>query len=105
VYFICGWLHECWDYPYKHGYEPGDPTDHWYEFMYDGETGAEIDTANKIITLHFTDARRGDDTITEDSMIIDLGGPGITSANDPPAENSDSGGGGGGGCFITASQN
>lgn len=85
---------------YKYGRTPGDPTDHWYEFLYDGATGADIDTSNKVITLHFTDAERGDDVLTSDSMIIDLGGPGV--ASNPPDPNPSSGGGGGGGCFITA---
>lgn len=82
---------------YKYGYTPDDPVDHWYEFLYDdGETGAEVDEANNTITLHFVDAKRGDDTLTQDSMVIDLGGPGVINEGTPAA----SGGGGGGGCFI-----
>jgi hypothetical protein len=85
---------------YKYGSTPDNQTDHWYEFMYDGETGAEIDDTNKIITLHFTDAQRGDDILTQDGMIVDVGGPGATSEDTtPPA---DTGSGGGGGCFINS---
>lgn len=82
---------------YKHGYEPGNETDHWYEFMYDGSTGAEIN--GNVVTLHFIDADRGDDELTQDGMIIDIGGPASSAAPDPDPDTG--GGGGGGGCFIT----
>ncbi|MCX5887785.1 MAG: hypothetical protein NT096_18085, partial [Proteobacteria bacterium] len=36
---------------YKYGKTPDNNSDHWYEFMYGGQTGAEIN-GNKI-TLHF----------------------------------------------------
>lgn len=48
---------------------------HWYEFMYDGQTGAVI--AGNVITLHFVDGLRGDDDLKADGIIIDQGGPGI----------------------------
>jgi hypothetical protein len=80
---------------YKYGRTPDDPTDHWYEFMFDGETGAEIDDADKIVTLHFVDAKTGDDILTEDGMVIDLGGPGTRTATD-----TSSGGSGSSGCFV-----
>jgi len=60
---------------YKYGITPDNQTDHWYEFLYDGETGAII--SGNVITLHFTDALRGDDILIQDSMIIDQGGPGF----------------------------
>ena len=60
---------------YKYGMTPDNQTDHWYEFLYDAETGAEID--GNVITLYFVDALRGDDVLTQDSMIIDLGAPGF----------------------------
>ncbi|MBA4368067.1 MAG: hypothetical protein C0403_10580 [Desulfobacterium sp.] len=84
---------------YKYGRTPNNQTDHWYEFLYDdGETGAEIDSINKIISLHFVDAKRGDDILTQDSMVVDLGGPGTSStANTPSAATS---GGDNGGCYI-----
>jgi len=80
---------------YKYSKTPANQTDHWYEFLYDSETGAEINA--NIITLHFTDALRGDDMLTQDSMIIDLGAPGFAAEVD---DGNDGGGGGGGGCFI-----
>ena len=66
---------------YKYGKTPGNQTDHWYEFMFDGQTGAEINA--NVITLHFVDALRGDDELVQDSMVIDLGAPGFAiTAND-----------------------
>ncbi len=59
---------------YKYGMTPADdPTPHWYEFMYDGETGAEI--SGNEITLHFVDGLRGDDDITANGSIKEPGGP------------------------------
>jgi hypothetical protein len=81
---------------YKYGQTPGNQTDHWYEFLYDGETGAEIN--GNVFTLYFVDAERGDDMLlSQDGMIIDQGGPGIPASGGNTAT---SGGGGGGGCFI-----
>jgi hypothetical protein len=79
---------------YKYGQTPDNATDHWYEFLFDGDTGAEI-TAN-VITLTFIDAERGDDVLVSDSLIIDLGGPGYLV----PDNSDGDGGGGSGGCFI-----
>jgi len=59
---------------YKHGPTPDDVTPHWYEFTYDGETGAE--TAGGILILHFVDGARGDDDITPNGVIVESGGPG-----------------------------
>ncbi len=59
---------------YKYGFTPGDePTLHWYEFMYDGQTGAEI--SGNVITLHFVDGLRGDEDITINGSIKEPGGP------------------------------
>jgi len=63
---------------YKYSQTPANPTDHWYEFMHDGQTGAEINA--NVITLHFVDALRGDDDLTQDSKVIDLGAPGFDSS-------------------------
>ena len=78
---------------YKYGPTPDDPTNHWYEFLYDGETGATID--GNVVTLYLVDGMRGDDDLdSTNGTIIDQGGIGfsITSGG--------SSGGGGGGCFI-----
>jgi len=81
---------------YKYGGTPENPVPHWYEFMYDGETGAEID--GNVITIHFVDGKRGDDDLSANGSVVDDGGPGVMSTS-PPAETS---GGGGGGCFINS---
>ena len=60
---------------YKYGPEPGNPTDHWYEFLYNGQTGAVI--SGNIITLHFVDGQRGDDDLTANGIIADQGAPGF----------------------------
>ena len=79
---------------YKYGPTPDDPTDHWYEFLYDAQTltGAEIN--GNVVTLHFVDGQRGDDDLTANGTIIDQGGPGITSTS------TTSSAGGNSGCFI-----
>jgi len=47
---------------------------HWYQFMYDTQTGAEIIQHN-IVELHFIDGERGDNDITADGYIVEPGGP------------------------------
>jgi hypothetical protein len=78
---------------YKYGRTPTNQSHHWYEFLHDGETGAEIN--GNVIALHFVDGERGDDVLAQDGMIVDQGGPGVASGGDKG-----SGSGGGGGCFI-----
>ncbi len=59
---------------YKYGQTPVLPLPHWYQFMYDLQTGAEIIQSN-IVDLHFLDGERGDNDITENGFIIEPGGP------------------------------
>ena len=58
----------------KYGPTPDKPEPHWYDFMYDSTTGAEIN--GKQVVLHFLDGQRGDDFLTADGIIVDDGGPG-----------------------------
>jgi predicted outer membrane repeat protein len=58
---------------YKYGPTPDNPTAHWYDFSYDGETGAEV-SGNTVI-LHLCDGKRGDQDLTENGTIVDPGGP------------------------------
>ena len=58
---------------WRYGPTPGDPTPHWYEFLYDGATGAVIDGST--VTLHFVDGGRGDDDLTVNGEIADAGAP------------------------------
>lgn len=62
---------------YKYGPEPGNVADHWYEFMYDGTTGAEIfhEVTQTRIVLHLCDGLRGDDDLASNGIIVDIGGP------------------------------
>jgi len=41
---------------YKYGPTPSNDIDHWYEFLNDGQTGAEIN--GNVITLHFVDGKK-----------------------------------------------
>ena len=69
---------------WKYGKTPDNNQNHWYEFLYDGETGAEfIDTNNDgkadQIILHFVDGKRGDADLTANGTIIESGAPGVTN--------------------------
>jgi hypothetical protein len=64
---------------YKFGPEPDNlltPQDervpHWYEFLFDGTTGAEL--LGDVVVLHFVDGGRGDDDLAENGVIVDPGG-------------------------------
>ncbi len=69
---------------YKYGPTPGNLSNHWYEFMYNGQTGAEIfhEATWTRIVLHFCDGQRGDDDLTANTRTPDQGGPGQQQA--PP---------------------
>ena len=82
---------------YKYGPTPNNPTNHWYEFLYDGQTGAEI--IGNIITLHFVDGTRGDDDLIANGIVVDDGAPAVVAATGGGTTVT-SDGGGGGGCFI-----
>ncbi len=56
---------------YKYGPTLDQPFAHWYEFMYDGQTGAQI--SGNVVTLHFTDGRRGDNDLSANGVIVDPG--------------------------------
>lgn len=65
---------------YKYGPTPDNSTDHWYEFLFDGITGAEI-LSDKIV-LHFVDGEQGDGDFIANGVISDPGAPAILT---PPA--------------------
>lgn len=73
---------------YKYGPTPDNPVAHWYNFMWDGKTGAIMGTDPTQVALVFVDGERGDDDLAADGRISDVGGPGVGPA---PAS---SGGGG-----------
>ena len=72
---------------WKYGPTTGNPLPHWYEFLFDGATGAVI-TGSKV-TLHLVDGQRGDDDRAENGEIIDAGGP-VFSPADLSLTNTDS---------------
>lgn len=74
---------------YMYGPTPDDASPHWYEFLYDGQTGAEF-FSNNYVLLHFVDGQRGDADLTVNGEITDPGAPGVTAA---ASASSSSGGG------------
>ncbi|MDY6987453.1 MAG: choice-of-anchor U domain-containing protein [Thermodesulfobacteriota bacterium] len=62
---------------WRYGPTPCDAADHWYEFMYNNETGADIfqEPTRTRIVLHFCDGKRGDDDLAVNGKIVDVGGP------------------------------
>jgi hypothetical protein len=102
---------------YKYGPTPDSPNDdQWYKFKFEtqAQTGAEFN--GNVITLHFVDGQLGDDDLTANGTILDVGGPGLvdsgsgdSTSGGPNSGGSDRSGGstGGpiGGCFITALTN
>jgi PKD repeat protein len=83
---------------YKYGPTPDNSSNHWYDFMYDGQTGAVIN--KNVVILHFVDGKRGDhDLNPANGIIVDPGGPSFEPAADVPAS-SGADGGDSGGCFL-----
>ena len=58
---------------WKYGPEPGNLENHWYDFAWDGSTGAVI--SGNVITLTFVDGARGDADLTVNGIIVDPGAP------------------------------
>ena len=92
-----------YDTYYKYGPTRDNTSNYWYEFKYDGQTGAEINGSQ--IILHFVDGQRGDDDLVANGVVTDIGGPGVSatvtpSGDESPDAESSGSGGGGGGCFI-----
>ncbi|MBW1804005.1 MAG: hypothetical protein JRJ85_25140 [Deltaproteobacteria bacterium] len=79
---------------YRYGPTPDNATDHWYRFFYNGRTGARFsyEGGQTLVTLYFKDGGRGDDDLTANGVIVDVGGPVTVGSVEP--------GGDGGGCFI-----
>ncbi|MCA9212040.1 MAG: matrixin family metalloprotease, partial [Planctomycetales bacterium] len=58
---------------YKYGPTPDNHAPHWYDFRFDGTTGAKF--AKDRITLIYVDGMRGDDDLIANGVIVDPGGP------------------------------
>jgi len=79
---------------YAYGKTPDNTAPHWYDFSYDGETGAEI-VRNKVI-MHFVDGKRGDDDLdSTNGSVTHTGAPAVVTANTSAQSNQS-----GGGCSI-----
>jgi cyclophilin family peptidyl-prolyl cis-trans isomerase len=79
-----------------YGPEPGDATDHFYEFRYDPASGTGAEINGNVVTLHFVDGGRGDSDLAQDGVITDPGAPALAAPIAAPS-------GGGGGCSLGAS--
>ncbi len=62
---------------YKYGPTPDNHTPHWYNFMWDGETGAIVGVNPTDVALVFVDGKRGDDDYTANGAIAGVGAPGV----------------------------
>ncbi len=54
------------------GPTPDNPVPHWYDFSFDGTTGAQVDGDR--VLLHFVDGRRGDHDLTVNGSLVSQGG-------------------------------
>jgi ELWxxDGT repeat protein len=79
----CPHLQSYWNY----GPTADEPEPHWYEFSYDGTTGAEI--FDDRIVLHLVDGLRGDADLTADGAVVTNGLPAMPTVNVPPLLNPD----------------
>lgn len=80
---------------YMYGPTPENPTPHWYEFKFNGRTGAEF-FGNNFVVLNFIDGERGDADLVANGQITDPGAPGIDPTAAPTPLSSSSGG-----CTLT----
>ena len=65
---------------FQYGPTPDDATPHWYEFLFDGETGAEFN--GNTVVLHYIDGKRGDSDLSVNGVIATTGGPASASDDD-----------------------
>jgi len=71
---------------YAYGPTPDNSTNHWYPFLFDGETGAEIIPGTGQIVLHYVDGGRGDADLTVNGQIVDPAAPAVLPSVDLPAQ-------------------
>ncbi len=67
---------------WKYGPTPDNAAPHWYDFAFDGTTGANI--SGNVISLTFVDGQRGDADLAADGKIVDPSALAFT-ADTPPA--------------------
>lgn len=76
---------------YAYGRTPDNNAEHWYDFSFDGKTGAEI--RNDRIILHFIDGKRGDNDLFENGAIEHIGAQAVVTSDASPQA---------GGCSIVS---
>ncbi|MBI5462648.1 MAG: peptidylprolyl isomerase [Gammaproteobacteria bacterium] len=69
---------------YLYGPTPDNNNPHWYEFNFDGQTGAEF-FGNNFVILHFVDGGRGDADLAANGQISELGAPAVATVIIPAA--------------------
>jgi len=57
---------------YKYGATPENTTPHWYEFLFNGQTGAQL--TGYVATYYLVDGLRGDDDLTANGSIVEPSG-------------------------------
>ena len=80
---------------YQYGPTPDNATPHWYEFLYDGVTGAQIQNRvsitpeaggtaieRNIIYISYKDGARGDNDLVVNGLISSVGGSVVNPAQD-----------------------
>jgi hypothetical protein len=72
---------------WKFGPTPDNPSPHWYNFSYDGDTGAIVKPDR--LELHFQDGERGDDDLSVNGEILDPGTPVFLATNERPVAEDD----------------
>lgn len=80
---------------YAYGPTPDNTTPHWYDFTFDGVTGAEV-VGGKVV-LHLVDGLRGDDDLTVNNSITHTGVPALVTDGTGTSSSSNSAG-----CSIAA---
>lgn len=80
---------------YAYGPTSDNTTPHWYDFTFDGVTGAEV-VGGKVV-LHLVDGGRGDDDLTVNNSITHAGAPALVTDGTGTSSSSSSAG-----CSIAA---
>jgi hypothetical protein len=83
---------------FKYGRTLALPFNHWYRFVFDNTTGAEVGT--NMVVLHFVDGQRGDDDISANGTIVDIGALALQRVLLSDSGGGEGGGGASGGCAI-----
>ena len=90
IYFDEGLTINTW---YQFGPTDDNPNPHWFEFLFDGRTGAQLFDRNhdgfvEQVRLHFVDGGRGDWDSAINGMIASKSVPGSSATANPPGGDS-----------------